>query len=798
MLVKAAKILTTFVSTRRTLSPTKNPLLHRPFDADLLGKWAVDLVKIVGKFSRQLLSDPSAVYKLIPPLCPESSVLRQQFYRSEFAEVAITGISNTSWNDNLARIDLPHGDQAWNIACAGRKVAILGSSGSIYIWDSVNFAEICTLQHNEPVTAFCLNSKATAVATYGLRHTKIWSVPSGQLQSSTPNPEYVKAMTIRFAENDTEVFAASDDRVIRFLRTEDLKTGWQVADSNLLKETSRIEGTVINSPVCMAFNGDGSQVGVSYRGFPLSVWELKGGYCIGRCKRVKSSKSIDAGPSASWSAVNRFTWNPVSGHIIGLYKGGYVFKWHPLTDDNHEAQFVADEIAASSDGKLFVTSNSDGTVRIWNFNYFTVIYQLSSADLVTGLAFSPDCTRFYDIRGSSISAWEPNALIRLSENDETFSDTASEGQSATAVSYTSETNLTQYEAITSVAAAPGGIWYCVGNEEGVVDLFNSQTEAGIELFRFFNFLGVNTITWSQDATHIAASDLGGDILVKRFVPGSNGTTEFKALVTPKVDLEGRGIQQMVFNSGPSLLLIVSDDRGQIWSLENEAVVDELSFDHDIDRRWMQHPTESSMFLGIGVKDVRVFQWEGFREERCLFFPRVRPLPDGHASLDCVTDQEPDAISKYGQNTVIDKAMVSQDKKHILVQIETVSSQGQSTKELLLFDVRSFAPGKETDTMIEPLHFEYTASDVISKVEIPLGIISESRLVFLDQELWLCTLKLKPTYDHDEALRRHYFIPRDWTSTEGIGQCAMMEDGSLLFPKEDKVAVIRSDLNGSRF
>ena len=126
MLVKAAKVLTNFVTNGRKLNSTKNPLLHRLSDLDFLDRWTIDLVKLVGKFSRQLLLDPSVIYRLIPPLCPEYSILHQQFHRPDSAEVAVRGISNTYWNDNLAKIALPNGDQAWNVTCAAQNLAVLG------------------------------------------------------------------------------------------------------------------------------------------------------------------------------------------------------------------------------------------------------------------------------------------------------------------------------------------------------------------------------------------------------------------------------------------------------------------------------------------------------------------------------------------------------------------------------------------------------------------------------------------------------------------------------------------------
>ena len=793
-LVKAAKVLTRFISHRRKLNSTKNPLLHRLSDLDLLERWAVDLVKMIGKFNRQLSTDATIIYNLIPALCPKYSILRQQFYQRDSTELTIGGISDTHWNDSLAKIALPNGDQAWNIACAALVLAILGPSGTVYIWNASNFSEICTVRHQEPVTSFCLNSKGNKCVTYGLRSTKFWSIPSGQLLSCTPNPAYSKAMSMTFADNDTKVLMGSDDRAIRYLQTMEPETGWHVVDSNLLKETSQLEGSFINSPMCIAFNGDATQVGVSYRGFPLSVWMLNGGYCIGRCKRAKAFRNDHARPSTSWFGVDRFTWNPITGHIIGLYRDGCVFKWHPLTGENQEAPSAADEVAASSDGKSFVTSNSDGTVRLWNFAYFTVIYQLSSTDLVTGLAFSPDCMRFYDLRGSFVNAWEPNSLIRFSESEESTSDAASESQSPTSVSHISEASLRQYEAVTVVAAGPGSNWYCAGNEEGSVYLFNTRTDYTTELSKFFNYLSVSQVAWSRDATHIVSADLGGDISIKRLaVPlasAGGGNPSLKSLTPPRIDMDGRGIKQMLFNTDASLLLIASDDGGHIWSLKDEKTIATL-YDNDMNRRWLQHPLKNTFFLGFGPTDIKVFDWHNFSEQTRLHHSRAMFDPTGkHLPGSTQISLEPDGMND--NRSAVSKALLSQDGECILLQIKNTSPQGQISKQLFLFPVSGFA---SNETSIPHISIP---SAVHAKVDIPLGVLSGSRLAFLDQDLWFCTFGLTSREGEDGRLQRHYFVPRDWTSTEGVEQCCMMEDGTLLCPKDDKVAVIRCNMEVSGF
>lgn len=179
--VKAAKTLTTFVGLRRKENASKNPLLHRIGDIDFLEKWAVDLVRIAGKFSGHLLSDPSSIYKLIPPFCPDQSIIHMQFYKESTADIRIYGIINTSWSDSLAKMSLLNNEQAWEVASSSRYLAVLSSSGAVTIRSSFNFVEICGLQHNESVTAMCFNGKGDKFMTYGMKTTKLWSIPSGQL-----------------------------------------------------------------------------------------------------------------------------------------------------------------------------------------------------------------------------------------------------------------------------------------------------------------------------------------------------------------------------------------------------------------------------------------------------------------------------------------------------------------------------------------------------------------------------------------------------------------------------------------
>ncbi len=96
LLVDAAQILTWFAGLNRKLNIGKNLLLHRVQDLGLFELWAIGLVKVVAKFGRHLLDDPTAIYQIVPPLCPQTSIISRQSRQSELSALTISGISNST------------------------------------------------------------------------------------------------------------------------------------------------------------------------------------------------------------------------------------------------------------------------------------------------------------------------------------------------------------------------------------------------------------------------------------------------------------------------------------------------------------------------------------------------------------------------------------------------------------------------------------------------------------------------------------------------------------------------------
>ncbi|KAK8197607.1 uncharacterized protein BKA78DRAFT_278390 [Phyllosticta capitalensis] len=805
ILIKASKAVGNYAATIRKRYASINPMLHRLSDLEILDQWTVDLLKIIGKFSNHLLADPSAIYKLVPPFCPTKSFLHRQFYDSSNAQVVVSGISNQDWDDNLARISLPSSMDAEKIVCAGQHVAVLVFGGTAFVWNAENFSRVATLSHEEPVATIAFNKTGTKLVSFGFRTTKLWSIPLGELQATCATPPNSIAMTMVFAANDSKILAATEDSKVWWLETKRFERGWQLLNPALLKDTQQIPGAFLNDPMCLAFNGDATQIGASYRGFPLSVWTLDNAKCIARRKISQGLQDDHESTSRSFVPVDRFTWNPVTGHVIGLYKNGRLFKWHPLTDEHQEVRSSGDEIAASSNGKLFATNSPTGTVTVWNFAFFSIIYQLSSEHLVTELAFSPDATRFYDIRYNTVNVWEPNSLLRFSEAEEVVSDVESEQQSSTFVSKASEAYHAQFSAISTLAAAPRGQLYAAGDKDGIFKLHNAQTGESLELAVLRSRTQKVHLAWSEDSQHVTAYH-GGRITVRKILLSKKESLSGSCVTQVEncnIDLSKMStISDILFSHDSRLLFLASKDSCRVVSIDNGEILSSVAVDHGETRRWLNHPTRKELLLSFGPQDVRVFRWDNLVEQHILklgdaFSTAVSNdgIQDGVDNGPLIIAQTPLLHSIYAKTASVTKAFTTHDRRYVLIQISIGPVQGQVMKRTLVFDISSFDPESR----------EYSAATISclpipqkiwDRIGMPLGVLPGSRLVFLDPELWLCTYSLKSDRhltDEYDPLHRHFFIPRDWLSGRSLELCALMEDGALLCPKNDQVAVIRGAL-----
>ncbi|KAI0132551.1 WD40-repeat-containing domain protein [Xylariales sp. AK1849] len=803
-LVSASKALNTFIRKRRKSDANKTPLLHRLTDLSLLETWAIDLLKMTAKFGSHLLEEPTVIYSCVAPLAPSSSNLYQKFAgtsSSAASTISVSGLTNVEWDDCLARVSTGS-SQAMQFAISAEFLAVADDSpqGRIVLWNSTIFQEIHTFHALEPVFSLCFNPSGTFLACYSMTMTRIWKVSDGSLLATFDNPHRARAIAMEFT-SDNGIVVATDLRTIHRLSFDDEEPAWIAFDESLLEEAALPEGAFINSPSSVAFSSDNKQIAVAYRGFPLTVWSLDPPVMAARCRRRTKQGQTN---NNMWTGVNRVCWHPFSGHVLGIYRDGNVFKWLPGLSglDTHEEvkselDATPHDLVCSPNGLVFATSDVKGAVKLYDFNQMSLIYKLTSEDIIKEICFSPDSRRFYDIRGSYCNIWEPNCLIRLVDANTEMRDDESIGgsdwdndvwsetedsRSASISLAASETHAESKPAITAVTPSPSASLFAWGNDEGILGLHDSLKNSRHIIAQSSFGMGIGHIAWSEDQKYLAYSLLNGRITVKSIELVAIAKNPKQALKTKNILAEKgqtkRGApQQLLFDSTTQFLLTAGTEKYQVLAIPSGEVICECDTNKDEAVKWMLHPTDKDVIMAVSSRNITGYLWASLQVQ----FELPLDLSGGTSDM------------KPKSSITIENLQQSHHAKTLLV---TISSEVANRRRhgFLLLDIRILQEPRDKwprETRIQPIS---VPSVIASSVEHPVGLLSDGRLVFLNQNLWVCTAQVLG--EADTAVTKHFFVPRDWVNAASLKLCQVLADGSLLCPSKGELAIIKSDLGST--
>lgn len=96
--------------------------------------WCIDLNMLVTTFGEALLEDPSAIYSLIPALCPSGSAICQRFGRRPDG-LSLVGRQSISWDDSVAYVTFGE-DIAVAMSCEESLIAVGMESGDVHLYNS--------------------------------------------------------------------------------------------------------------------------------------------------------------------------------------------------------------------------------------------------------------------------------------------------------------------------------------------------------------------------------------------------------------------------------------------------------------------------------------------------------------------------------------------------------------------------------------------------------------------------------------------------------------------------------------
>ncbi|KAJ5177145.1 uncharacterized protein N7482_003022 [Penicillium canariense] len=600
ILIRASKHLSNCSLSRNNALDSAPSGIDYIMEQQLLETWATDFMKIVGRFGTILRRNPEAIYKAIPPFCPQNSAIYQQFGKSEGKSLAVQGISMLDWDDSVARLSF--GTFAASISAAGTYIGVLLSSGNVLVYDSSEFEETTNspIRHGERVYRMAFNRTGTMVVTYGFKTTNVWESSTGRCKASVQNPKSrPQPLAILFTNNDQSLLVATDDRQVRSFNINDPPPTWRLVAE---LEEPEIEGHFLNSSSYMALNEEESLIAVAYRGHPLSAWEVDGPVHINHCWRAREE--------VARGEVIEAVWHPHSPEILGLYIEGVAFKWNPYEGNPEEVGTGASKLAISKDGSLFATGDVQGTIKVYATSDFRLLYQLASQDPILGLEFSSSLHRFYDFRGPYGNAWEPNALMRYAERLEKGPDSDNEtdslGQSNTLCTVSSK----RVDPITVLAASPLGRFCCCGTEHGVVKLFDIQHGKVSDIHDSKGFLSIEQMIWSHNGQFICFSDSSKNIFIASMSTTDTESNRLTVETMTKVSMKSSTtgpITQLLFHPDSSHVLLSTSTTVFLLAIPSGSVKHSLDLSFDV-CKWVFHPHDQSIILGFGPRSITKCDW----------------------------------------------------------------------------------------------------------------------------------------------------------------------------------------------
>ncbi|ORY70910.1 uncharacterized protein BCR38DRAFT_479444 [Pseudomassariella vexata] len=514
--------------------------------------------------------------------------------------------------------------------------------------------------------------------------------------------------------------------------------------------------------------------------------------------------------STTWTGVNRLAWHPFNGQILGIYRDGQIFKWGPM-DDSHEGVMqemdaTPSEITISGVGSIFATSDVKGAVKMYNFSQMVLIYKFTSDDIITSIAFSSDIQRFFDLRGRYCNVWEPNCLIRLSDSGLDMSEadsrsvTSSEWERkgsimsdrddilSTSISFsTSEAHADSCPAIILVET-------CVRNQQLVayakdyatIEVYDMMHEERHVIVRSSFGMGVGQLVLSRDGDFIAYSLVNGRIAIKSLdLRSSSGKIVTKVALAEKKSIGREVIRQILLEDKSERIFISGSAKIQVLDVASGSVLAERTvYPHPKQQHgaWEIHPSDANILLQFTADQVATFSW-AILESACTLpiYRSQRSPDDGPAPLIAVETLLP---SYYPQT-----------------QLVTTSSEESNMRALafLVLDMSALLDQQEEGTNPKgSISAVAILPQTATHIKQSVGLLPDGRLVFLDENLWVCTTQLRSASGSlggtdNNNLMRHFFVPHDWLNSAGMMLCRVQSDGTFLYPSKGEMAIIKSDI-----
>lgn len=776
-LIRSAQYLKTYVK-RHQRSPPEQLLSTADSpqnDVVWIQDWAADIVRIVGKFGSVLVYDPPSVYRKLPLFCPKDSVLGQTYALSGQESLTVTGLKAQVWDDCLASVSVGENVTASQVlATETCFVTLVSTTGTVIVWNVETCEKVRTIQVGAYVPLMALNKAGTAVAAVAFDSYSVWDLLSGRQLYFCAKPKDALVLDLWFGSADWELFVALENNKISRVN---VQTGEN--HEHTLPLPVGLDFPYYGCPWRMAFSPDLTMIAAAWRGRPPLVWDL---LPTGPAQRPR--KCLVSNPLDSICGPELLRWHPDGEVLYVLCQDMKVVAWHVLDGDRKEwAHLKARDMIISDDGKSLLSSDSAGTLSIWDLPRMNLVYSLVNPEsgLSDGLAFSPRAHRFYDLRGSACNIWEPDALVRAYGQD--MEDWLSDGGTATVPEPTISHFDPGGEPITALALDSRDRYYCCGREDGKVWIHDARS--GERLRKVYAHMASATVTgllWSESGNYMASCDDGGFIIVKRLRVKEEGTWAVFPVIQQRLD---QRVVQFLFSADEQYLIISTPMADYVWDLKAKTEVKKRAWEERQSRRWIQHPKRRDVLIWIDPSETRCYEWSTLEPVGELA-AAISDALSASTPVDGSHDPSSSTFTSHGHGSVggwVSRVTVAADKQSIIY--ETIDARSLTHNGLYIESVDDINASHSNEA--NQSSRICCSPSVEEKIRYFLGVYKTS-VVFLDNDCWVCTWN---TLDKTGQVERHFFVPKDWVHTGMPRMAAVNAHGTFFCPRYGEVAIVRN-------
>jgi len=712
--------------------------------------WVTDLIRVNAKFQANLQACPSSIHNLIPPMCPTETMIHRT-HTSPHRGLTVKGLTSTAWDDCLFQTEY-RGAQPTAISYGEQFFTVGLSSGEIIMYYADSARIYSTLHHGESINHIEFGSGDKLIASAGRKEIRVWDVAKRQQLHLFKTSR--QTLALAFDNENERLMAATQANQVSCwdLKNESQEMG-QISWEGL-SEVEISQFTTQQSPTQATFSPECDLVAITYRGSPIFLFDLEEEQFFGNLAR---SKGDNHQPSRDMI----FNPNPdLSLFVASYYDGELVlYDCDTLSPITTVPAVNVHRLACSPDGRTLVAGTSFGTIQIFD-SYLTLFYEIYAYDEgIREIAFSVDSLRFLDIRGFKCRVWEPAALVRKRVQDER--DT-SDSSVAKSVSVTAE--IHQEPDISALICHPSGDFVFCGKQDGTVAVYSATDGLQVcVLYRHTTETAVTSITFGSTSCIIVSADESGRVMICQLVFSSNQWSKTSLLADVQ---SGHPVQGLVLSPENRHVIICSGKTIELRAVTGEQIVTVTTASQK-PQQAIQHPNFESALIVSDHSAAHIYSWTGLTQ---------LSIEQGIAlNSDQATDTFP-----------YSRILCS---KELVVQLSKASHTSKDS---------NFSCWHSSDFKLDPVLTAIVQqgglANLGSKIEHIIAITG-TLLLFLDTDLWVCSLDLK-TFCNTLQFKRHFFIPLDWQVASGEMLFQFTSKNDFVFAKRHELIVISRGLNFS--